>query len=148
MFVFVAVKIIMLVGTGEVGVVDGLDVLVPVCGGIEVNVFVGVGGGVLGGCVGKEAPGVRNTSNHGGLVRMDGSRGSKKPTGIFVRKSLSGLRFDPMFEFSLQLRVKRSAHPLERIMQKNPSSRMSNMSMMESRLSFSRSRVFMETSIY
>jgi hypothetical protein len=132
------------VGTGVfVGelLITGRLVLVWVTAGV----FVRVGGGRR---VEKEAPGVRNTSNHGGLVRIDGSSGSRKLTCAFVRKSPSGLRFDPMLEFSLQLGAKRNAHPLERMMQMNPNSRISNMSRMESRLSFSRSRVFMEASIY
>ena len=148
-FVLVGVKIITLVGMGtRVCVLVGLELdgLVLVWGGVTVCVLVGEGLGGTG--VAKNAPGVRKTSIQAGLVRMDGSRGSKKPTGIWVRKSLSGLRFDPIFEFSLQLGAKRSPHPLERIMQKNPNSRMSNMIRMESRLSFSRSRVCMETSIY
>jgi hypothetical protein len=104
-FVFVGVKIITLVGIGiKVCVLVGLDILVLVFGGIKVNVLVGDGVGGTG--VAKEAPGVRKTSIQAGLVRIDGSRGSKKLTGTFVRKSLSGLRFDPMFEFSFQLGVK------------------------------------------
>jgi hypothetical protein len=121
--------------------------------GMLVLVFVFVGAGVLvsvgrGGRVAKEAPGVRKTSNQAGLVRMDGSRGSKKLSGTPVRNSLSGLRFDPMSAGSLQLGAKRNAHPLLRIIQMNPNSRISNISTMDSRLSFSRSRVFIESPVY
>ena len=146
-FVVVGTIMIMLVGM-EVCVLvglNGMDVLVLVCG-IGVNVLIGDDLGGIG--VEKEAPGVRKTSIQAGLVRIDGSIGSTKPTGWFVRKSLFGLRFDPMFELNLQLGAKRSAHPLERMIQMNPSSRMNSMRTIESRLSLSRSRVFMETSIY
>lgn len=93
----------------------------------------------------KEEPGVRNTSSQTGLVRIEGSRGSIKPTGRLVRKSLSGLRFEFILANNLQLGGKRSAHPLARIMQMNPNSRIRAMIMTESRRSCS--RVFMETSI-
>jgi hypothetical protein len=132
----------------DVGVTEGLgtDMLVAVLDGTKVNVPVGDGIGGTG--VSKEAPGVRKTSIQAGLVRMDGSRGSKNPIGMFVRKSLSGLRFDPMSAGSFQLGAKRSAQPLEMIIQMNPTRRMSSMRPTESRLSRSLSGAFMETSIY
>ena len=129
-----------------VGVLIELAVFVAVLGSVRVEVLVGEGVG--GTSVEKEAPGVRKTSSQAGLVRMDGSRGSKNPMGMFVRKSLSGLRFDPISAGSLQFGAKRSAHPLERMMQMNPTKRINNMRRSESRLSRSRSRTFMETSIY
>jgi hypothetical protein len=128
-----------------VGVLIGLAVFVAVLGSVRVEVLVGEGVG--GTSVAKEAPGVRKTSIQAGLVRMDGSRGSKNPIGMLVRKSLSGLRFERISAGSFQLGAKRSAHPLERMIQMNPTKRISSMRMSESRLSRSRSRAFMETSI-
>ena len=119
---------------------DGIGVLVFT--GISVAVAVPVGRGIR---VSKEAPGVRKTSIQAGLVRMAGSRGSKKPTGRLVRKSLLGLRFDPMLVFNFQRGAKRSAHPLARMIQINPNKRIRIIMMPESRRSFS--RVFIETSL-
>jgi len=135
-------NMIVLVGTGvSAGALVAVGTTIFVAVGELVFVEFGIG-------VEKDAPGVRKTSIQAAFVRMAGSRGSKRPIGTFVRKSLSGLRFDPMLEFSLQLGARRSAHPLERIIQMNPNSRMNSISRIESRLSFSRSRVCMETSIY
>jgi len=125
-----------------------VDVGRAVCVGSGVLVFTGilvkvpVGKGVR---VVKEAPGVRNTLIQTGLVRMAGSRGSMKLTGWPVRKSTLGLRFEFMLAGSLQLGAKRSAHPLARMMQMNPNSRIRMIRMIESRPS--RSRVCMETSL-
>ena len=77
---------------------------------------------------------------------MDGSMGSMKLEGRLVRKSLLGLRFDPILVFNFQLGAKRSAHPLARIMQRNPNKRIRIIMMPdESRLSCL--LVCMETSI-
>ncbi len=140
----VSVRVARLTGevTVTVGLVVGLSVGVLVFGRTPVGAPVGNGVRVA-----NDAPGVRNTSNHAGLVRMAGSRGSKKLTGRLVRKSLLGLRFDPMLVSSFQLGAKRSAHPLVMMMQMNPNSRIKIMIMTELRLSFSRDLVFMETSI-
>lgn len=125
-----------------------VDVGLAVCGGLGVLVFTGVlvrvpvGKGVR---VVKDAPGVRKTSIQTGLVRMAGSRGSMKLMGWPVRKSTLGLRFEFMLAGSLQLGAKRSAHPLARMMQMSPNSRISRIRMIESRPS--RSRVCMETSL-
>lgn len=138
-------------GGKNIGVLVGTEVSAGVLVVVVTTIFVAVGEFVVvetGIGVEKDAPGVRKTSIQAGFVRMEGSRGSIKPLGTFVRKSLSGLRFDPMLESSLQLGARRSAHPLERIIHMNPNSRMSSISRRESRLSFSRSRVCMETSIY
>ena len=70
-----------------------------------------------------------------------------KPTGRLVRKSLLGLRFDPMLVFSFQLGAKRIAHPLARMIQMSPNNRIRIMTMIELRLSCSCSRVFIETSL-
>ena len=121
---------------------DGTGVLVFT--GASVAVGVPVDWGMR---VSKEAPGVRKTSIQAGLVRMAGSRGSMKPTGRLVRKSLLGLRFDPMLEFSFQCGAKRIAHPLARMIQMSPNNRIRTMTMIELRLSFSRSRVCIETSL-
>jgi len=131
-FVFVGLAMIT---TTRVGVGVNVESGVLVFGGMLVNVLAG--NGVR---VGRnnEAPGVRNTSIHAGLVRMAGSRGSKKLTGRLVRKSLLGSRFDPILVSSFQLGAKRSAHPLARRMQMNPNSRIKIMIMNETRLSFSR----------
>jgi len=125
----------------SVGVAEpvGLGVL----DGRLVAVGVLVGNGIL---VSKDAPGVRKLFCQIGLVRMAGSRGAKKSTGRLVRKSMLGLRFDPILEFSFQLGAKRSAQPLAKMMQMNPNNRIRRMIIPESRLSFS--RVFMETSVY
>ena len=142
-----------IVGGKYISVLVGLTTVVAVTVAVSgVLVFTGTSVAVLAGKgvrVGKDddAPGVRNTSIHAGLVRMAGSRGSRKLTGRLVRKSLLGSRFDPMLVFSFQLGAKRSAHPLVMMMQMNPNSRINTMMMTESRLSFSRGWVFMETSI-
>ena len=160
--VFVGVKVGAL-DVGGLGVNDGggKSISVLVATGVKVSagalvavvttIFVAVGELVFvetGIGVEKDAPGVRKMSIQAGFVRMEGSRGSIKPNGTLVRKSLSGLRFDPMFESSLQLGAKRSAHPLEKIIHMNPNRRMSSIRRIESRRSFSRSRVCMETSVY
>jgi hypothetical protein len=133
--------------TTEVGLVvaDGTKVRVAVGGNVCVTVLAGLE--VL---VGKMAPGVKKEFefSQGGLVRMPGSRGSKKSSGLLVRKSLLGLRFDPMLAGNLQRGAKRSAQPLTRMMQMNPRMRISRIRKIESRRSFSRSRVAMETSIH
>ena len=142
-----------IVGGKYISVFVGLTTVVAVTVVVSgVLVFIGTSVAVLAGNgvrVGNDddAPGVRNTSIHAGLVRMAGSSGSMKLTGRLVRKSLLGSRFDPMLVFSLQLGAKRSAHPLAMMMQKNPNSRIKTMMMTESRLSFSRGWVFMEMSI-
>ncbi len=123
---------------------------IAVCVGIIMGVLVFegmlvtvlVGNGVR---VGSKIPGVRNTLIHAGWVRMAGSMGSMKLAGRLVRKSLLGLRFEPILVFSFQLGAKRSAHPLARMMQTNPNNRIRIIMMPESRLSFS--RVCMETPI-
>ena len=132
------------VTTGVVGdtAADGTDVVV--FAGTSVTVAVPVGRGIW---VSNEAPGVRKTSIQAGLVRMAGSRGSMKPTGRLVRNSLLGLRFDPMLVFSFQRGAKRTAHPLARMIQMSPNNRIRIMTMIELRLSFSCSRVFIETSL-
>ena len=139
------------VGGKYISVFVGLTTVVAVTVVVSgVLVLTGTGVAVLAGNgvrVGNDAPGVRNTSIHAGLVRMAGSRGSMKLTGRLVRKSLLGSRFDPMLVFSFQFGAKRSAHPLARMMQMNPNNRIKTMMMTESRLSFSRGWVFMEMSI-
>ena len=115
--VFVNMGINVLVEVGfKVCVGQGGGVLV--FGGMWVNVLVGRGVLVV-----KDAPGVRKTSSQTGLVRMEGSRGSMKLTGRLVRKSLLGLRFEFILANNLQLGGKRNAHPLARMMQMNPNSR-------------------------
>lgn len=133
----VLVGLAITVGVFVAGIVD-MGVLV--FGGILVDMPAGEGVRV-----GNEAPGVRKTLSQAGLVRMAGSSGSMKLTGRLVRKSLLGSRFDPILVFSLQLGAKRIAHPLARMIQKNPNNRIRMIRMPESRLSFS--RVVMETSI-
>ena len=97
---------------------------------IAVFTAVGTGAGVL---VANDAPGVRNTSAQAGCVRMAGSRGSKKPIGLDVRKLLFGSRRDSMLVSNLQLGAKRSAHPLVIKMHRNPKRRIRRM-MIQSRL--------------
>ena len=141
-FVLVGLAII------NVLVADGINVGVTgvlVFGGMLLAVKVGNGVRVGND---NDAPGVRNTSIQTGLVRIAGSRGSIKLTGRLVRKSLPGLRFDPILVFSFQLGAKRSAHPLAKMMQKNPNNRIKTMMRAESRLSFSRGLFFIETSIH
>jgi hypothetical protein len=105
-------------------------------GGIRVGVLEGMGrvfvgrGVFVGGTgvrVGKEAPGVRNPLIQTGWVRMEGSRGTKKPLGLSVRKSLSGSRFDRMFVSSLQRGAKRIAQLPARMTHRNPINRMIRM---------------------
>ncbi len=105
-------------------------------------VTVLVGNGVR---VGSKIPGVRNTLIHAGWVRMAGSMGSIKLAGRLVRKSLLGLRLEPILVFSFQLGAKRSAHQRARMMQMNPNNRIRIIMMPEPRLSCS--RVCMETPI-
>ena len=141
-FVFVGLEIIIVL------IADGVDVgLTGVLVFSGILVAVTVGNGVRVGNDTDDAPGVRKTSIQTGLVRIAGSRGSKKLTGRLVRKSLLGLRFDPILVSSFQLGAKRMAHPLARMMQMNPNSRIKIMMMTESRLSFSRVLVFIESSI-
>ena len=101
-----------------------MGIRVLVFGGTLVDVLVGIGVRVE-----KDAPGVRKTSSQAGFVRMDGSSGSKKPTGRLVRKSLLGLRFEFMLAGNFQLGSKRSAQPLASTMHRNPTSKISTMTM-------------------
>lgn len=143
----VAFVLVGLATTSTVFVADAIWVGSGVRVGNGTLVAVKVGNGVR---VGNDndAPGVRKTSIQAGLVRIAGSRGSIKLTGRLVRKSLLGLRFDPILVFSFQLGAKRSAHPLAKMIQKNPNNRIKTMTRAESRLSFSRGLVFIETSIH
>ena len=101
-----------------------MGIRVLVFGGTLVEVLVGIGVRVE-----KDAPGVRKTSSQAGFVRMDGSSGSKKPTGRLVRKSLLGLRFEFMLAANLQLGSKRNAQPLAKMMQMNPNIKITTMIM-------------------
>ena len=134
-----------------VGLATSVYVGVTVVGGFVVGVDgvigvvftdVDVGAGVF---VAEDAPGVRKTFIHAGCVRMDGSRGAKKPSGLELRKFPFGSRRDSMLVSSLQLGAKRSAHPLVSRMQKNPS-RMRTRMMSQSRR-LCRSCSFMSMSI-
>lgn len=88
--VFVWVGLATNIGVLVAGAISvGMGVLV---GGMLTAVLVAVGMGVR---VAKDAPGVRKTFCQIGLVRMAGSRGSRKLMGRLVRKSLLGLRFRP-----------------------------------------------------
>ena len=143
----VAFVLVGLAITSTVLVADAIWVGSGVRVGSGTFVAVKVGNGVR---VGNDnaAPGVRKTSIQTGLVRIAGSRGSIKLTGRLVRKSLLGLRFDSILVSSFQLGAKRSAHPLAKMIQKNPNNRIKTMMMPESRLSFSRGLVCIETSIH
>lgn len=103
-----------------------------------------VGREVTGMLVGNDAPGVRKTLIHTGCVRMEGSRGSRKPLGRLVRKTLFGSMLDPISVSNLQVGEKRIAHPPARLTQRNPMSKMTRM-MIQSRLflsgAFSRSAI-------
>ena len=154
---------------GVTGVFVGGGFGVFVGGGKYINVFVGlgstpvfveeimavgmkvfvtsgvfVGRDVTGALVRNDAPGVRKTLIHTGCVRMEGSRGSRKPLGRLVRKALSGSMLDPISVSIFQVGEKRIAHPPARITQRNPMSKMTRM-MIQSRLflsgAFSRSAI-------
>ncbi len=131
--------------TTDVGVaVEGaMTVLVWVGCIVDVAVTVSVGTGVN---VLKDAPGVRKNPSQEGGVRMAGSTGSISPCGMFVRKSLFGLRFDPILVSSSQRGAKRTAHCPATITHRNPRNIMSRI-MIQSRRSCSRVRC-MTASMY
>ena len=101
---------------------------------VAVAVFVFVGTGVL---VLNVAPGVRNDASQEGGVRIAGSTGAILLMGMFVRKSLFGLSFDPILVSSFQLGEKRTAHCPATSTHRNPRRMISRM-MIQSRRSFSR----------
>jgi hypothetical protein len=108
----VIVGLIVCVATDVPGVDVLVDTLVAVaCWGTVVN----------------EEPGVRTASIHAGLVRMAGSTGSMKATGLFVRKSLLGSSLDSTFVSSSQCGVKRSAQPPADRIPHSPNRRMKAM---------------------
>ena len=96
---------------------------------VAVTVIVGTGVNVL-----KVAPGVRKNSSQEGGVRMAGSTGSISPWGMLVRKSLFGLRFDPILVSSSQRGEKRTAHCPATITHRKPINIMRRM-MIQSRRS-------------
>lgn len=114
----------------EVGVFVAITGIVAVA----VAVFVLVGIGVL---VLNVAPGVRNDASQEGGVRIAGSTGAILLMGMFVRKSLFGLSFDPILVSSFQRGEKRTAHCPATITHRNPRRMISRM-MIQSRRSFSR----------
>ena len=134
-FFFVLVGAIMITAKVFVGTVVCVGITIGVLVFEEMLVTVLVGNGVR---VGSKMPGVRNTLIHAGWVRMAGSMGSMRLAGRLVRKSLLGLKFEPILVFSFQLGAKRSAHPLARMMQMNPNNRIRIIMIPDPRLSFSR----------
>lgn len=111
-----------------------MNVLVLVGGTVAVEVLVLVGIGVK---VSNDAPGVRKKSNQEGGVSIAASTGSISPSGMLVRKSLFGLRFDPILVSSSQRGAKRTAHCPATITHRNPTRIISRM-MIQSRRSLSR----------
>jgi hypothetical protein len=81
----------------------------------------------------KEEPGVSAASIHPGLVRMAGSTGSMKTTGLFVRKSLFGSSLDSTLASSSQCGVKRRAQPPADRIPHSPNKRMRAMTAQSSR---------------